>query len=189
MQTANLFNSFSEICNTLEFTDFEITPNQDKNISDLIPDVDVAKQFKVIGKIASGSLICFWQYDSKKSILDSPIVWIDSEGFPNGVFANSFSEFLSLLPYSTGFIYNLLSNHLLYTDNPKIFINPYKKFTKAKIKSFIQDNKKEYSDYNKFIHWLTIDIGITIEPNPLEVIQNAFNTYPRLDKLLENKSK
>jgi hypothetical protein len=115
----------------------------------------------------------------------SPIVWLSSEGFPNSVFANSFEEFLSILPYDTSFVYDALCNYYFHKQSPKLQPAPKQKFTLTKMKSYLNQNKEQYKGHAEFIDWLKNDMRIAVADNPLSIIEKAILNHTDLASWLE----
>lgn len=56
----------------------------------------------------NGSVLALWRADADAPVADGPVVYLDSEGDPRGVVARSVAELLTLLPYGTVFLYEVL---------------------------------------------------------------------------------
>jgi hypothetical protein len=142
----DLLAAFVHFCENAaeEFADFQLVRNPEQKLKGLVDDQGKADAFQVIGKHGTGSLIAFWREQEDKELVLSPIVWLSSEGFPNSVFATSFAEFLSLLPYGTGFIYDVLSNYYYHKDDPDLQPSPEEKFTPDVISSYLNENREQY---------------------------------------------
>jgi hypothetical protein len=152
-----------------EFADFKLVNKPERTLKALIDDEQKNTRFHVIGQDGTGSVIALW----RSNRLSNPIVWLSSEGFPNSVFANSIQEFLSILPFGTAFIYDVLCNHYFHKESPKLQPAPKQKFTPAKMKLYLKHNEKRYKAHAQFMAWLRKDMKIAVAGNPLAVIEKA----------------
>ncbi|WP_222940433.1 hypothetical protein [Hymenobacter sp. BT491] len=171
---------------TAEFADIQPVKDAEAKLHNLLNDSQKAKAFRVIGQAGTGSLIAFWKDNKATDFKRAPVVWLSSEGFPNSVFASSFEEYLSLLPYGTGFIYDVLSNYYFHKQSPQLQPAPQEKFTAAKIKSYLKQNISQYKGHAEFLTWLKDEATVTVASAPLDVIEKAIQHHPDLAAWLKH---
>ncbi len=181
-QAINEFYQFMEGMQD-DFLDFELVTDGYKRLASLVP-APCLDHFIVIGKHGSDSLVCYW-----KPILDlplemAPIVWLDSEGTPNSVFAISAEEFLRLLPYGLGGIYDVVSSWIYHYSEPDEYANPLDKYSDEAIRNYRQMAGEDYAAYGSFIHWLEKDMQLTVHGNPIKAIGDAISKFPNLEHWL-----
>jgi len=170
-----------------EFSDFELVRNPEQKLRNLLDNQGKIEHFQVIGQHGTGSLIAFWRDNKDIDFALSPIVWLSSEGFPNSVFANSFADFLSILPYGTGFIYDVLSNYYYHKESPDLQPSPEEKFTPNEISSYLTENKKRYKGHTELVNWLNHDVKVGIAKDPLSVIKGAIVSHVDLASWLREQ--
>lgn len=86
--------------------DFEALEDGQDQLNDLCEGVDTSA-LTVLGQHGSASLMAIWRRDPSAALETQPVVWMDSEGSPNFVIAACFADFVRLLPYGTGTLYDL----------------------------------------------------------------------------------
>jgi hypothetical protein len=182
-----LFDQFKTFCaqHELEIADFEITESINQSAKLYFENKSILQHFKPIGKDKSDSIIFFWNPEKKGNFEKAPIVYFSSEGFPTNVVANSFKDFLSLLPYGIGFIYDALSRYGYYKSNPKLYEDPSKEYTRKKLQEFIDENKNEFEGSVLFVKWLNQTVKIPTSQKPHKIIENAIQTQPNLNDWLQ----
>lgn len=188
--STDLLTAFVHFCENSaeEFADFEIVRNPEQKLKGLLDNQDKVQDFQVIGRHGTDSLIAFWRDDREVDLIDSPIVWLSSEGFPNSVFASSFADFLSLLPYGTGFIYDVLSTYYFHQDDPDLQPSPEEKFTPEEISSYLADNRERYRGHSAFVKWLQDEANVEVTRDPLSGIKGAIASHPDLASWLREKT-
>jgi hypothetical protein len=67
-------------------------------------------RFLTLGKTGADCVFALWLDQPGKVSPKAPVAYLDSEGDPRSIIASSLDEFLSLLPYGTGFIYDLVTD-------------------------------------------------------------------------------
>lgn len=144
------------------FADFDADESSESQLAGLLG--KSIPQIHYLGHHGSGSLICLWE----KTGTGDKIVWLDSEGSPNAVFANDFAEFLSLLPYDTKFIYKVISKTLQF---PNTTIESVKQWFTQTPEQIIEANKSRYPGLNKYLEFLK-EQSIIVNPAPIETIFN-----------------
>ncbi len=184
MDTETILKQFHSFCTKVggEFSDFQIVEDGEKWLKRLVPATAVPF-FQVIGRQKNGSLICFWQHQENLSLTKQPVVWLDSEGSPQAVFAPDFPTFLTLLPYDTGGIYDMLAAWERFLDPDEEGASPKKRFTKGKFNMYVEMSQKNYPKYDRFIEWLA-EMNIAVAKNPVNVIGKAVQESPKLKEWL-----
>ena len=185
----DLLTAFVHFCEKAaeEFADFQLVRNPEQKIKGLVDNQGKVDAFQVIGKHGTGSLIAFWREQEEKGFALSPVVWLSSEGFPNSVFANSFADFLSLLPYGTGFIYDVLSNYYYHKDDPDLQPAPEEKFTPDVVSSYLDENRERYQGHGVLVDWLRDEAKVEVAKDPLSVIQKAIASHADLASWLREQ--
>lgn len=175
----DLLTAFIDFCEKTaeEFSDFELVRNLEQKLRKLLDNQGKVEFFQVIGQHGTASLIAFWRDKKDIDFTLSPIVWLSSEGFPNSVFANSFADFLSILPYGTGFIYDVLCNYYYHEESPDLQPSPEEKFTPDEISSYLTENKKRYKGHTELVNWLKHEVKVGIANDPLSVIKGAIVSH------------
>ena len=178
----DLLRAFIDFCEKSadEFADLETVRNPEEKLRKLLDDQGKVECFQVIGQHGTASLIAFWRDDKDIDFTHSPIVWLSSEGFPNSIFANSFADFLSLLPYGTGFIYDVLCNYYYHKESPDLQPSPEEKFTPEEIGSYLAENEKRYRGHGELVEWLEHQVKVGIAKDPLSVIKEAIASHADL---------
>lgn len=185
----DLLTAFIDFCEKVvdEFSDFELVRNPEQKVRKLLGNQGKVEYFQVIGQHGTGSLLACWRDNKDIDFALSPIVWLSSEGFPNSVFANSFADFLSLLPYGTGFIYDVLSNYYYYKESPDLQPSPEEKFTPNEISTYLTENEKRYKGHTELVNWLNHDVKVGIAEDPLSVIKGAIVSHVDLASWLREQ--
>jgi hypothetical protein len=167
-----------------DFPDLTIVVNGKQKITELLS-TSVEQYFIPICEHGSQSLICYWRYENNAPLSRLPIVWLDSEGSPNSVFASNIDDFLSLLPYNTGGIYDFISSWQYYNSEPDNYSCPTDNYDISTLESMINLCRYNYTDYNQFMDWLGQELNIQICQDPAQLIREAINSFPNLDNWLE----
>lgn len=184
----NRFYEFDEH-SAQEYADFQPVSNPDKALKNLLGTARYTNDFYVIGRHGTGSIIAFWQYPQVASLAEAPIVWLSSEGFPNSVFANSFEEFLTLIPYDTGFIYDMLASYYFNRQNPQSHISPREKFSSSELKTYLDESAERYEGHKAFLLWLYQVMQLKPTADPVSIIEAAIAAHPDLSLWLQNNGK
>jgi hypothetical protein len=77
-------------------------------VPDLLKAFENKNSYKKIAQHYSGSLICFYDASGSWSSDEYIVYWIDANGEPNLPIAISLKQFLSILPYGTGIMFDVL---------------------------------------------------------------------------------
>jgi hypothetical protein len=179
---------FFEFCRKVgnQFCDFEEVDNRQELLTSLLKS-EAESYFTVIGMQKSNSLICFWKYQDNVSLKEQPIVWLDSEGSPNAVVASNFNDFLSLLPYDTGAIYDWIAAWERYWDSPSQQQNPIESFTTDRVEMYVEMSRENNHCREEFVNWLREEIDIQPAPQPVALIGKASERFPRLSQWLTDR--
>lgn len=169
------------------FADFELKKHSENRFKYLVAEKSVP-YFHLIGQQASGSLICFWQYEEGIALNNQPLVWLDSEGFPRAVFANDFETFLQLLPYGTGAIYDIITAVLNSRDPSKKSKKITNLFDTNRLNSCLQTSQKSFPAHDLYLHWLD-EKKLAPSLEPVSVIQSAYTQFPNLEEWLNESSR
>ena len=169
-----------------DFIDFKVIKNGQKKVSELLSPT-VESYFIPIGEHGSQSLICYWKYQDKIPVHKLPIVWLDSEGTPNSVFASNVDDFLSLLLYDTGGIYDFISSWKYYNSEPENYTCPLFKYDSSTLEFLIQLCKENHPDYDRFVDWVNNNLKIKICENPAKLVGEAIRNFPNLEQWLKEK--
>lgn len=161
-----------------EFCDFQVVANGEKLLKTLIPAAAIPF-LHVIGRQKNGSLICFWQQFAQQNLIDQPIVWLDSEGSPFSVFASNFHVFLSLLPYDTGSIYDMIAAWEEYAETGEDWIVSVDRFSADTLKMYEDMAQNNYPHHEQFINWLK-KMGVEPASDPFSLIGKAIEQLPAL---------
>lgn len=158
--------------------------NSDTSIRSLLSK-KVTSKFIAFAEHDTESLVAFWLHDGTTSPENAPIVWLDSEGSPNGVFANTTQDFLTILPYGTGLIYEFLYCWEDYIRDPQETPHPKEELDAERINSFLEETKEEFSGWKNLVDWLD-SVNIDWKSvNPFQIMEKAFTAHPNLDEWLE----
>lgn len=141
---------------------------------------EVMNHLDLFAKTGTGSYIGFWSPDEEIPAQSEnlPLVWIDHEGVPMSVFANDIGDFLQLLNYDTGLIYEFLIDAYFYKTDPSGYDDPGKKFTKKYLAKYLKDIEKDNSPYFKdFRQWLSDTLEIPAPEDPARIISEAAGSH------------
>jgi hypothetical protein len=152
----------------------------------LIPDA-AATAFEAIGMTNSASLLAFWQ-EPGRATDERPIVYIDSEGSPVGVFAASFAEFLTLLPYGLEFIYRLITRLIDLQKEPDLQGIYYHEITSGQLQTVLAEHQQQYPWQTDYRVWLATVAGLAVASDPLATIRTAFDYHANLEEWLSHNS-
>lgn len=131
----------------------------------------LADMLEPFGNNKAGCAVCYW--NKKKLAAQAPVVWLDSEGTPNVVFAKNLSNFLELLSYGTGLIYDIIrqSERKIKDDT---LLSPAEKYKGAFRETFITNSTD--SEKKKFSELLFNKMNIVTTKNPgTEIFLNYKN--------------
>lgn len=183
----DLLNELMSYLNDDVFLCLERIKDQSR-VEDFLDNKEVSKHFHGLFRTGTGSLICTWQY--KQAAKNHPIVWIDSEGTPISVIANNFRDFLALMHYGIGVIWNgagRIENFEWFKETGRTRGTEPDEFNAEELEEYkfleIEENKEQY---NAFVKWSQMK-GILPTQSPVRDIEQAIANHPKLDKWLENK--
>jgi hypothetical protein len=147
------------------------------------PRAGQSQALEAIGMTNSASLIAFWQEPNLLGT-ERPIIYIDSEGSPTSVFADSFADFLTLLPYGTDFLYNVINQSERVRARLELLGTVYKPFTSIDAREALEINQQEYPMQKHYLDWLTTVAGLAIAPDPVSLMERAYQQHMNLEKWL-----
>lgn len=139
------------------------------------------KDFVPIFKHGSDSLISFWRL---QEFAPWPIVWLDSEGSPNDVFAGTVPDLLALLLYDPGFITDALARCDARGVKESRTIPEGLEYKTDALQKYLQEAEERYEGYASFRAWLEREHGIKPMPNPCQYIATKLLAYPDLSTWL-----
>lgn len=168
------------------FADFYLVKDSKKLLNTFISTTAV-RFLEVIGRQKSGSLICFWQYEENQLLSEQPVAWLDSEGNPNIVFAPNLQTFLSLLPYDTGAIYDMITDWERYFNSNRKKTTPKQRFSAKDINRYLKLSQENNPTHSRFVAWLA-DNDIAVANDPVNVIGKAMQQSPKLKDYLTTSS-
>ena len=176
-----LLRAFRSFCQaySFQFADFELPVTPSKDVLGFTNSAEQAAAFEVIGQTGNGSLIAFWQ-EPRRSVDEMPVVWLDSEGVPVAVFANSFAEFLSLLPFGTDLIRSIVSacDFSQSNNDPNLTLASAAQIHPAEVIAEMWEfNKSVDPEQPAYVEWLTETVGLTVAEQPIAVIEQAFQSH------------
>jgi hypothetical protein len=183
--TPSIIKNFYEFIQDRSIADFEELYSS-KGLETLVSNINLLKNLIPFGLHGSGSFIAIWLESQNESLDKNPIVWIDSEGGDPMIICENFKDFLSLLIYDTGHIYDLVSSCIGYMRRPKNKVDPITEYNYQTLLEWIDENRNTHDNYNAFEKFL-IDNNISIPSNPVELIRNAIIKYQdKISKILES---
>ncbi len=169
-----------------------LTPLQRPEVADLLFDADLSfpepsrraqlesELTELLGKVfpegsvrvlavhGSGALLAVWHRDPSATLADCPVVWIDSDGSPADTLARTFDEFLRMVPYGGGALYDrLVFARDRLGDNLKTL-----GWGPEKIEEAAARHQREDEEAAALLgDWM--DAGIALDPAPLDTITRA----------------
>ncbi len=171
-----LFNNFLFYSREKSIVECEFFEPETSEIVDLIGEF-ATQRLSAFSEHASGSLICF--YSSEKSPLKTDaIAWMDSEGSPFGVIAKDFSQFISLIPYGSGFL-NSVAAIIENSLNKEDLIAIVKTRIKKEPNILLLEAEERYPEIIDLKQWLKSK-DIKISDNPIQEIIEANQKYKDL---------
>ena len=103
--TTELIRKYDSFIEELDSNPFDFLPEKKEIEFDFIKP-EGKKFLEVIASNKAGCLVCKFKIDKSGR---ECFAWLDSEGWPNAVFVETIEQFFSILPYSTGKIYEMIS--------------------------------------------------------------------------------
>lgn len=149
---------------------------------------ELRQHFHPIARTRGGVVIAFWAPDQAHSWERHPLplVWLDIEGIPQSVFADSWESFLSLLYFDTGLIYEILIDKYFYEEDPEAYQNPDERFSQEAMQQRLNNEEPEM-ELIDFRNWLVEDQAIEFTKDPLVIIGLAQERWPNLSTWLSQK--
>ncbi len=190
LSSSELYHAFQAFvaANPSGWDDFERLDPEDT--LGLIPDetegryVRQVDAFEAIGMTNSSSLIAFWQ-EPGLATAERPVVYIDSEGSPTTVFADSFADFLAVLPYGTKFLYKVIDQSERARANPALLGNIFQPITLADAQAALKFQQQQYPLHARYVDWLTTVAGLVLAPDPVALMEQTYQQHTNLEKWLD----
>jgi Ankyrin repeats (3 copies) len=147
--------------------DFE---GSEDDVEEALVGVDRPDCFSTIGKTGSDSVFALWRRKPDAALETAPVVYLDSEGDPRSVVATSLDAFLSVLPYGSGTLYDLLSN-------------PARKLAAKKALESAAGAEEDVDD-KPFLSWWKHTFGVAPAKDPAAVLAAAAKATKAFQKWL-----
>lgn len=160
---------------TMAFADFEPIRNPEESVAALFKRPFPAGTLQAIGQRREGSLAALWRYNEQSSA--QAVVWISSDGMPNGVIAASLEEFLGMLCYSTYFMVDVLWTALQHWRKPDYYPSVNEEIPAGAEQSYLKRNRSRGAGYAAYVRWLR-QAGIEQPAAPIELLTKAFDSHP-----------
>jgi hypothetical protein len=130
--------------------------------------------YRKIAQHYSGSLICLYDDSGNWTTDDYTICWVDANGEPNLPLSVSLKQFLSILPYGTGLLYDVL--YLINKQLNKTKLSQYlnEDYSSKIWSEQLLTNKSHYKNHTLFIDFISSN-GIELAKDPLTIIKVANN--------------
>ena len=145
---------------------------------------ELAEAIIPIFQLGHGSLIGVWLREPDGNLENSPVVWLDSEGDPTEVFANSLAELCGMLHYYDGTVYDIIKSAMRHLERPQMFGHPMERFPTQEL----QEKVNKFWDRNpqlQHLHeFLEGELGIPMDLAIPATILAALGNHPRLSKLV-----
>lgn len=190
LSEADLIAAFATFCQETDFyAGFDETePDLARNIralAVLVGSPEKATAFEVFGLTGNGSYLAFWQ-PGDAATTQRLICYLDSEGSAWGVFAASFAEFLTLLPYSLELSATILF-HCTWVHRSPDNAPPLnaKELAQEFVPMFTAQMAAECPSLPAYAEWLTQTAGLAVAARPVEQIIDAYRSHPNLDDWLD----
>jgi hypothetical protein len=165
------------------FLDIEFVDDGDTAVRELLgprgPEL-----FSLVFKHTSDSLICVWHPPGDKR---QPITWLDVQGSPLSVFADSPDDLLSLLCYGAGFITDALARCEARGVMDSGELRDDLEFSDEQLRQYLERVAGRHPGYPAFRSWLEREHGITPMRNPCRSVASTLLRYPRLEPWLREQ--
>ena len=150
------------------------------------PDVAALAEFDpegyltTIGQTGNGSVFALWSTRQTKEPKDGAVVYFDSEGEPCCAVARSLDEFLSVLPYGTGWLYGAA------LGKPSAA-----KQALAEVAAELQTEEDEHGQSvlggKRYASWWKAAFGVPPAKDPAAIVKAAKAAKPSLEAWLRKK--
>jgi hypothetical protein len=138
----------------------------------------IAAHMEPWGSNKAGCLVCCWK--EGPSMEEYPVIWLDSEGTPDCVFADNTHTFFQLLPYGTGHLYDIIMGCERFVNNPGSFPSPELSFSNSYAQ--LQQNTKQVMQHYKEI------MELEIATDPARLMLSAYREHVAITQKI-NESK
>lgn len=158
------------------YTDYNFAVQNSPGLSLAGP---LAAQITPVAGNKAGCVVAIYRREPAAPPETQPLVWLDSEGSPNGIFAQHLNAFLCLIPFGSGLIYDVLTHCLAsYQQHGLAPMQGFEALA-AGARSCMQPACEEYR------RWLS-QRGLEEEKDPVGAIRDAFLIEPGFeDKLMQ----
>ena len=137
--------------------------------------------FEVLGYTGTWSFVAFWQMPGAP-MGQRPVVWLDSEGSPYGVFASSLADFLTVLPFGNGLLKSTLS--FCTGEHPRAHLLDVPQLAQELVPHSIAFMQEYYPGREAYLTWLSQTAGLFVAENPVARIVQAYQSHPELAEWL-----
>jgi hypothetical protein len=137
----------------------------------------LASQMMPVAGNKAGCVVAIYQRQPNAAPDTQPVVWLDSEGSPNGIFARDLNAFLRIIPFGSGLVYDVLA-HCLQSYKQSGFSQTQRFETLAE-----QARPCSLAACQAYRHWLS-QRGLGEEKNPVGAIRDAFLIEPGFQEML-----
>lgn len=169
------------------FADFqEVAPDFEwffKSFTYFLTSPEKAQAFEPIGHDGTDSYAAFWNEPGNTNAL-RPVIWQDSEG-QCGVIANSFADFLCLLPYDVWLIKNVLSEFELEAVDAASAPGLVASLSQEMLPGRLERIVATYPDQPRYVEWLTGTLGLKVAEDPIGQIAQAYFSHTNLKAWME----
>lgn len=161
--------------------DLQIPINGEARLKSLLGKKAASKLIPLFS-MANGSIISAWIRDKNSNLTNSPIVWIDSEGAPNSIFAMAFSELCGMLHYHLGILYDILGAYEAYKEDDSYFDNPLELYNDEWLGKDGEESWESNPDLKRFHQWLGEALQIPREKSVCSKVIYAIEKHPNFLK-------
>jgi hypothetical protein len=174
----NEFDTLASFLDTLSGKAIDFYPVSNR-FSRAITQQIKQSELKIFGRTQADCLIGYWNYKRDK-VWSQKIVWIDSEGMPNEVIADNIIDFISLLYFDTGFIYDVLKEII---RDPK-----YSAMKPEELKKYEDLADKSYPHFSELKNFLEKELQIKKPDHPDLKIKDALLNNSSFSAWLHDKT-
>ncbi len=158
--------------------DLEIPTQGNRDLIDLVG-AKSASQLVPLFMQGAGCIVAAWKQADSEDLSQFPIVWIDSEGSPNAVFARNFEELLGMLHYYLGTLYDVISTAVRFAERPSLYDSPQEAFPVDQFAADAEEQWEEEEDEAAFHVWLETELGIPADRAAVQHIAEAYDAIPK----------
>lgn len=175
LSSNELLQAFQQFCNTLPEPLEDLEPLDDSlQLQQELGAKGAA--FEPIIQEGSGGFIAFWQ---EPAAGERPVVWLNGDGSPMAVCANDLAEFLTLLPYGTGLIREVLDVSEEYRRRPEGLLILDSIYSKEETDVLLAKASSSVANV-EYMKWLMETAELAPADDPVRTITRAFATHQNL---------